>query len=132
MRGSQEIGEMSWKHSWETASSAHVEQEDEDRQSIAQQISQEHGLLEADHCASRWGQTVVRVPSLSLVSAGRQHLACFNEAREETAQLAVQGVRRPVRLDEPEQSLEYVGQHGPHRDDGTLAQKIIAKLMAET
>ena len=55
----------------------------------------------------------------------------FNEAQEETAQLAVRGVRPPARLEDPEQSAEYVGQHGPQRHEGTFAQKSIAKLMFE-
>ena len=69
------------------------------------------------------GHLVVRVPSLSSVSAGRLHLVCFNETLEEAAKLVVRGVRRPVRLEEPEQRLDHTGQNGPQRDDGTLAQK---------
>ena len=51
----------------------------------------EHGLLEADHRASRResGHTVVRVPSLSSASVWRLHMAGFNKAQEETEQLVV-------------------------------------------
>ena len=41
----------------------------------------------------------------------------FIEAREEAGQLVVRGVRRPVRLEEPEQSIGYTGQYGLQRGE---------------
>ena len=41
-----------------------------------------------------------------------------NEAQDEAVQLVVCGMRWPVRLEEPEQSLDFSRQHGPPRDEG--------------
>ena len=64
------------------------------------------------------GHTAVRVPPLSSVSVGRLHLLGLVSTKEEAVQLVVCGVRRPARLEEPEQRFAYTGQHGPQRGAG--------------
>ena len=83
------------------------------REHRAECVAQERGLPEADQRASRTAgrsDTVVRVPSLASSPAGR-HLVGFDGARRQwqeeegkAVQLVVRGVRRPVRLEEIEQS----------------------------
>ena len=48
----------------------------------------------------------MRVPSLHSFFDRRLHLVGVNESREEAVQLVVCGVRRPVRLEEPERLRE--------------------------
>ena len=71
--------------------------------------AEEHGFPEADHRA-RWrarrGHTIVRVPSLSSLSAGRLHLVGLSKAREESATGGVWCVAASM----TEQSIDFLGQ----------------------
>ena len=84
-----------------------VEQEDDERKCIVLQNLQESTDVLRRVTVPGRGHTVVHVPS--------QHPVRFNEAREESVQLVACGVRRAVRLGEPEPSLDSSGQHAARR-----------------
>ena len=96
-------------------------QQDDGRKSIAQPILQKSTDFLRPTIAPIEGQGGV---TLSYVRSNC-HSCPFEDfillgasrAREEAEQLVVRGVRWVVRLEEPERSIGYTGQHGPQRGE---------------
>ena len=92
----------------------------------AADLAEKHGLLEADHCASRRterGHSVVCMLSLPPFLHGGLHLAGPFWRREEAVQLVVCGVLWPVQMEESEQNLGHTRWYGPQVSKSVLSTR---------
>ena len=109
-----------WTSAKQRECHSEMDQEDEERKTIVQQILQKSTEL------LRWIIVPVEgqggVTLWSVCPHGHRYplednILCFIEAREEAVQQVVH-CARPVRLEEPEQGLDHRGQHRPPRRKG--------------
>ena len=112
-----------------------VEQEDEDRQSIAQDIlgkSTDFLKRIIVPVESQGGVTLsYGMPSFATDSRLKITFADLFWTREEAMQLVVCGLRRPVRLEDLEQSLGHTRQHGPPRSKCYSSTRSAARGLRE-